>query len=99
MVGMMRPILLGSLLFLAGCINITTQVAPENPAVKPITQGSDCSYIVFGFGYGTNTIEGAMRNAEPPVVKIRSITYDTFALLIFGSYCVTVVGEGSLPSK
>lgn len=84
---------------LAGCINISNRITPENLAVNPVTQGSDCSYILFGFGYGDNTVEAAMRNAQPPVTTIRSITLEHFTLLMFGSQCVTVVGESSAASK
>ncbi len=93
----MRFMLPLGFLLLAGCINISNQITPNDLAVKPMTEGSDCSYVLFGFGFGTNTVEGAMRNAQPPVVRIRSITLDTFTLLMFGSQCVTVIGEGGTP--
>lgn len=93
----MRAPFLVICLLLSGCINISNQISPDDPTVKPLTEGSDCSYILFGLGYGTNTVETAMRNAQPPVTRIRSITLDHFALLMFGSQCVTVVGE-SRPS-
>ena len=80
-------------LLLGGCVNISSQITPENQAVKPMTEGSDCSYIIFGFGFGTNTVEQAMANASPPVQHIRSVTLDTFAFWFFGSQCITVVGE------
>lgn len=94
----MRTPLLLSCLLLSGCINISNQISPDNPTVKPLTEGSDCSYVLFGFGYGTNTVEVAMRNAQPPVSRVRSITLDYFTLLMFGSQCVTVVGESSPPT-
>lgn len=34
-------------LLLGGCINISSRMTPENQAVKPLTEGSDCSYIIF----------------------------------------------------
>jgi len=80
-------------LLLGGCINISSRITPENQGVKPMTEGSDCSYAVFGFGYGTNTVEQAMANASPPVHTLRSITLDSFAFWFFGSQCITVVGE------
>lgn len=91
----MRYLLPIGFLLMAGCINISNQITPTNPAVKPMTEGSDCSYVLFGFGYGDNTVEAAMRNAQPPVTSIRSITLDHFALFMFGSQCLTVVGESS----
>lgn len=80
-------------LLLGGCINISSRITPENQTVKPMTEGSDCSYIIFGFGFGTNTVEQAMANASPPVQHIRSVTLDTFAFWFFGSQCITVVGR------
>ena len=82
-------------LLLGGCINISSRITPENQAVKPMTEGSDCSYAVFGFGYGTNTVEQAMANASPPIQKVRSISTDLFFFIFFSSHCVTVVGEGA----
>lgn len=101
MVRLMKMVALACLVMvtMAGCINISNRITPENLAVKPVTQGSDCSYILFGFGFGDNTVEAAMRNAQPPVTTIRSITLDHFTLLMFGSQCLTVAGESSAPSK
>lgn len=82
-------------LLLGGCINISSRITPENLSVKPMTEGSDCSYIIFGFGFGTNTVEQAMANASPPVNTIRSVTLDAFAFWFFGSQCITVVGESA----
>lgn len=90
------PLSLLPVALLAGCINISNRITPENFSVKPVTQGSDCSYFLFGFGFGDNTVEAAMRNAQPPVTLIRSITLDHFTLLMFGSQCLTVVGESAL---
>ena len=57
-------------LLLGGCINISSRITRENQAVKPMTEGSDCSYAIMNFGYGTNTVEQAMANAIPPVQKV-----------------------------
>jgi hypothetical protein len=80
-------------LLLGGCINISSRITRENQAVKPMTEGSDCSYAIMNFGYGTNTVEQAMANAIPPVQKVRSVSTDLFFFIFFSSHCVTVVGE------
>jgi hypothetical protein len=92
----MRNILGVLVLFLlTGCINITTKLAPDNPAVKAMREGSACSWIVFGFGYGTNTVEGAMANAEPfRITKIRSVALGDYGILGIGQRCIEVSGEG-----
>ena len=82
-------------LLLGGCVNISSRITAENQAVKPMTEGSDCSYAVMGFGYGTNTVEQAMANASPSIQKVRSISTDLFFFIFFSSHCVTVVGEGA----
>ncbi|MCS6297195.1 MAG: hypothetical protein H8K09_13245 [Nitrospira sp.] len=80
-------------MLVSGCVNITNKLTPENPTVKPMTEGSTCSFMVMGFGFGTNTVEQAMANASPPIQKIRSISLDWFYLLLFGTQCITVDGE------
>lgn len=82
-------------LSLGGCINISSRITPENQSVKPMTEGSDCSYAVMNFGYGTNTVEQAMANATPPIQKVRSVSTDLFFFVFFSSHCVTVVGEAA----
>lgn len=82
-------------LLLGGCVNISSRITPENQAVKPMTEGSDCSYAVMGFGYGTNTVEQAMANASPTIQKVRSVSTDLFFFIFFSSHCVTVVCEGA----
>lgn len=82
-------------LLLGGCVNISSRITSENQAVKPMTEGSDCSYAVMGFGYGSNTVEQAMANASPSIQKVRSISTDLFFFIFFSSHCVTVVGEGA----
>ncbi len=82
-------------LLLSGCINISSRITPENETVKPLTEGSDCSYIIFGFGFGMNTVEQAMANASPPIHKLRSVSLETFQFLFFGYQCVSTVGESA----
>lgn len=82
-------------LLLGGCVNISNRITPENVAVKPMVEGSDCSYAIMNFGYGTNTVEQAMANASPPIQKIRSVSTDLFFFVFFSSHCVTVVGEAA----
>ena len=82
-----------SCMFMTGCVNWSSQLMPENRAVKSFLAGSDCSYMFFGFGFGTNTIEQAMENSDPPIKTIRTITLDSFTLLFFGMQCIQVKGE------
>ncbi|HEY6086009.1 MAG TPA: hypothetical protein VIU63_11490 [Nitrospira sp.] len=50
---------------LSGCINITTELQPSNTDVKGVLQGQDCTPIVLGMGFGTNTIEEAKKDGRP----------------------------------
>ncbi len=52
-------------LTLSGCINITTEVQPSNTEVQGVLLGEDCTPIVLGMGFGTNTIEGAKKDGRP----------------------------------
>jgi len=57
---------------LTGCINIDTNLQPTDPSIKPTVRGEDCTAIILGLGFGTNTVEQAMdkgrisRNPERP---------------------------------
>jgi len=53
------------IVFLSGCINITTELQPSNTDVKGVLMGEDCTPIVLGMGFGTNTIEGAKKDGRP----------------------------------
>ncbi len=90
------PLTIGlTALLLTGCVNITQHITPENPTVKPISDGSDCSYIIFGFGYGTNTIEAAMANANPPIktLRVARVNIWYFFPLPVEGLCIEAVGE------
>jgi hypothetical protein len=101
------PVLIIVVLLLTGCINISTQTQPSNPAVKPLLQGSDCVPIFFGLGAGDATIEKALLNGRAPktdvydkktpaAVPIRSVhrvQTNDMAILFFGERCVEVQGE------
>ena len=60
----MRIIPFLSLMFLAGCINISNELQPSNPEVKAVLIGEDCTPIVLGMGLGTNTIESAKKDGR-----------------------------------
>lgn len=55
-------ILACALLACHGCINISTKLQQDNPAIRADFEGHECAAILFGLGVGTLTIEGAMRN-------------------------------------
>jgi len=91
---------------LTGCINIDTNLQPTDPSIKPTVRGEDCTAIILGLGFGTNTVEQAMdkgrisRNPERPerpepmaVKRIRSITLHDWQFLMVGERCVIVTGE------
>lgn len=44
---------------------MTTHLAPARQEVKPTLFEDDCVLIIFGFGFGTATVESAARNARP----------------------------------
>ena len=76
-------------------------------AVKATLFGDDCIPIIFGFGYGTSTVEAATRNARPgggtsdrdfdfvpkTIRVVRSISLRDFYALGFGERCIEVTGE------
>ena len=84
-----------SALLLTGCVDFSLRITPENLLVNSMTEGRDCTYVVFGFGTGTNTVEQAMANATPPIQNIRSISLTVFHFLVFESHCLKVVGESA----
>ena len=102
---MMRlSILTVLLLFLSGCINIGAQLQPEDTSVKVLKAGSDCVPIIFGFGFGTATIERAKVQLEgssfgdtmpvgAPITKVRRVELVDRMFLNFGERCIEVTGE------
>lgn len=91
---------------LTGCINIDTHMQPVDAAVKPTLAGDDCSPIILGFGFGTNTFEAAKVNGEvpreigakgprqlAPIRLVRSVVFQERAFLAFGLRCLEVMGE------
>ena len=84
-----------AVLLLMGCVSITNRITPEDLSVKPMAEGKDCAYAVFGFGYGTTTVEQAMANATPPIQNVRSVGVNEFYLLGVARLCLIVVGEGA----
>jgi hypothetical protein len=93
---------------IAGCINISTRLQPEDTSVKAVLEGSDCVPIILGFGFGTATIEHAKADAQPVgrfspgdpevhgrlrITKVRRVESAERAFLIFGVRCIEVTGE------
>jgi len=52
------------LLSLSGCINISAQLQPINESVKAEKTSSDCADIIFGFGFGSLSVEHAMTKVQ-----------------------------------
>ena|SRR5690349_3802282 len=53
------------ILFFSACINITNELQPGNSDVQAVLMGEDCTPIVLGLGFGTNTIENALKDGRP----------------------------------
>ena len=49
---------------LAGCMNMTMRLQPDDLTVKPTYEGSDCVTILLGIGVGTATVDAAMANGR-----------------------------------
>jgi len=89
----MRVTIIIASLLCAGCINITSQVTPENESVPAAFSGSDCSYIILGVGFGTNTVEQAMKNADVPIGSIRTVKSNLWQFMsLIGASCIEVNG-------
>jgi len=103
---MLRFSLLACLLLLSGCMQIRTELQLKNADVKPLLEGRDCLPIIGGLGFGTNTVEEAMRHGVPvdqesyyighkatPIRRIHSVSaLDTY-FIMFGDRCLLVTGE------
>lgn len=90
----------------SGCVNITAELTPHAVDVgTPLVEGSDCAYIIFGFGFGTATVDAALARYEvdrsdgsatykrlPPITRIHSIRLHDYQFLGFGARCVEVIG-------
>lgn len=87
---------------LSGCVNISSNITLENPSVKPLLEGSQCTYVILGlFGAGTNSIEGAMRSTDPPIHTLRVARLNAWAYfpLPFSAVCIEVEGEPAPGAK
>jgi hypothetical protein len=93
-----------ALFSLTGCINISTHLQPVNDKVQRVLKGEDCTPIIGGLGWGTNTIEKAMRQASPAdnfdsfggtqtIRTVRSVALTDTQFLLFGNRCIEVTGE------
>jgi hypothetical protein len=51
------------LLLSAGCMNMAASLQPEDAAVPATREASDCVPIIFGFAYGTATLDEALAEA------------------------------------
>lgn len=99
----MKWLMMAGVLLLAGCINITAILQPENASVPEIRETSDCVPIIFGFAYGRASVDRALREQAElisdftaptqPLTKIRRIQLHDHQFLGFGARCVEVVGE------
>jgi len=99
----MRWLLLAGIPLLAGCMNVTASLQPENASVSEIRMASDCVPIIFGFAYGRASVDRAlMEKAElihdftahtQTLTKIRRIQLHEHQFLGLGAHCVEVVGE------
>lgn len=95
----MKTILLvGAVALLSGCMTMTSNLQPVNEKVAAANEGQDCVNNFFGFGFGTNRIEAAMKYAYPkPITNVRSVELQTFHVLFIGGQCLIVKGEHALP--
>ena len=81
-------------------MSVTIQVQPERQDVPAAITGSDCVPMIFGFAFGTATVEAAQRDSgeqdgytRKPISKIRTVSMHYYYLLIAGAWCVEVTGE------
>jgi hypothetical protein len=82
-----------SLVF-TGCVAIDTQLQPENELVHAVLNGQDCSPIIFGFGFGTNTWSNALHAGNGAMIqKVRTAQFKYVAAFGFGSQCLELIGD------
>lgn len=82
---------------IAGCINITTRLPPEDTSVQAMREAEDCVPIIFGLAYGTIGTETASIDYFSPtggkITKIRRVELREWQFLFFGERCIRVIGE------
>ena len=89
-------------LLMAGCINVSTRLQPEDSSVNEVLRGNDCVPIVLGIGFGTASIDKAMADAHPiedprrsvtRITKVRRVTLTDYVIVFVADRCIEVVGE------
>jgi len=80
-IGLLSPLLL------AGCINISTQLQPEDKSVKGTETWSECVPIIFGLGAGTLDVRSSY------LARLKTLEYQEFMFLFFGGRCLEATGE------
>jgi hypothetical protein len=91
---------------LSGCVNVSAQLTPTNPAVTGETvTSSDCVPMILGILIGTATVDQALQRERterrggdvesvtgPPIRQIKTIRLNDYGFLGFGARCVEVEG-------
>ncbi len=103
--GFLASTLIALSLTIAGCINITTRLPPEDISVKAVVEAQDCAPIIFSLAYGTISVENALAGEVTKVgdysasiegkkiTRIRRVELHDWQFLFFGERCIRVIGE------
>jgi|CXWL01.1.fsa_nt_gi hypothetical protein len=102
----MKTIISVFALLLSGCLSITTEIMPPDRAVQPLLEGRDCTSILLGIGFGTNTVDRAMRQGGPPdtyfdqhvrhttrITRLHALAIQESYAVLGGHRCLIVTGE------
>lgn len=92
-------VLVGCVLACAGCSFYDyTLTAPNGspPSAGRLT-GEDCAPNFFGIGFGSMSVEAAMKAGG--ITTPSTIGFSHVSVLVLGQHCVTVTGEGPGPKS
>lgn len=95
--GLLASVVIVLSFVIAGCINITTRLPPEDTSVQAVREAEDCIPIIFGLGYGTIGAETALTDYFSPtgekITKIRRVELREWQFIFLGERCIRVIGE------